>query len=129
MRVAEIERPPVQRIALVQLAILVPLCLVLAAFSKVVAYSVASGGLVAIVPQAWFAAKAFSKRGASDARDIARNSYAGEVGKFFLSCAGFAIVFSMVRPVNGPLVFAGFLVMLTIQIVGSWWLLRQRPVK
>ncbi len=122
---AEIERPPVHRITLAQLAILVPLCLLLLAYDKVCAYSVASGGLVAIIPQAYFAALAFRWRGARSAQAIARSSYAGEVGKFLLSVAGFAVVFATVRPIDGLAVFVGYLAMLAIQITGSWLLLRQ----
>ena len=122
---AEIERPPVHRITLTQLAILVPLCLLLLAYDKVCAYSVASGGLIAIIPQAYFAALAFRWRGARSARAIARSSYAGEVGKFLLSVAGFAVVFATVRPIDGLAVFVGYLAMLAIQITGSWLLLKQ----
>jgi len=120
---AEIARPPVHRITLAQLAILVPLCLVILALDKVRAYSVLSGGMIAILPQAYFAALAFRWRGARSARAIARSGYAGEVGKFFLSFAGFAAVFAVVRPIDGLAVFAGYLAMLTIQIFGSWLLL------
>jgi len=120
---AEIARPPVHRITLAQLAILVPLCLVILALDEVRAYSVLSGGIIAILPQAYFAALAFRWRGARSARAIARSGYAGEVGKFFLSFAGFAAVFAVVRPIDGLAVFAGYLVMLTIQIFGSWLLL------
>ncbi len=121
---AEIARPPVHRITLAQLALLVPICLVTAVFDKVIAYSILSGGLIAIVPQAWFATVAFRRRGARSARAIARSSYAGEVGKFLLSVAGFAAVFAAVRPIDGLAVFAGYLAMLAIQITGSWLLLR-----
>jgi len=121
---AEIARPPVHRITLAQLALLVPLCLLLLAFDKVCAYSVLSGGMVAIVPQAYFAALAFRWRGARSAGAIARSSYVGEIGKFFLSVAGFAAVFAALRPIDGLAVFAGYLAMLATQIIGSWWLLR-----
>lgn len=126
---AEIARPPVHRITLAQLAFLVPLCLLQAVFDEVRAYSMASGGLVAIVPQAWFASRAFRRRGAQAARVIARNSYAGEVGKFLLSAVGFAMIFAMVRPIDGLAVFVGYLAMLAIQIVGSWLLLRRQAAK
>jgi len=126
---AEIARPPVHRITLVQLALIVSLCLLLLVFDKVFAYSVLSGGLIAIVPQAYFAVLAFRWRGARSARAIARSSYAGEVGKFLLSVAGFALVFAVLRPVSGPAVFCGYLAMLILQITGGWWLLTrgQRP--
>lgn len=122
---ADILRPPVHRITLAQLAILVLLCLILLASDKVRAYSVLSGGLIAILPQAYFAALAFRWRGARSARAIARSSYVGQVGKFLLSVAGFAAVFIALRPINAPAVFAGYLLMLVIQITGSWLLLRR----
>ena len=120
---AEITRPPVHRITLTQLALLALLCMGLLAFDKVVAYSVLCGGLIAIVPQAYFATLAFRWRGAQSARAIARSSYAGVMGKFLLSIAAFALVFAVVRPIDGPAVFMGYLAMLVTQITGSWFLL------
>lgn len=120
---AEIARPPVHRITVVQLVLLVLLCLGLAVYDKVFAYSVFSGGLIAIVPQGYFALLAFRWRGARSAAAIARSSYLGEVGKFMLSVAGFAVVFAAVRPVDGLAVFIGYLVMLPVQFIGSWLLL------
>ena len=123
MQGAEIARPPVHRITRVQLALLLSLSLLLLAFDKVVAYSVLSGGLIAIVPQAYFAVLAFRWRGARSARAIAQSSYVGEVGKLLLSVAGFALVFAVLRPIDGAAVFVGFLAMLFIQITVSWLLL------
>jgi ATP synthase protein I len=122
---AEIARPPVYRITLTQLVVLVLLCVILLASDKVRAYSMLSGGLIAILPQAYFAALAFRWRGARSARAIAHSSYAGQVGKFLLSIAGFAAVFVLLRPIDAPAVFAGYLAMLAIQIIGSWLLLRR----
>ena len=122
---AKILRPPVHRITLAQLAILVLLCLILLASDKVRAYSVFSGGLSAILPQSYFTMLAFRWRGARSARAIAHSSYVGQVGKFFLSVAGFAAVFVALRPIDAPAVFAGYLLMLVIQITGSWLLLRR----
>mgnify|MGYP001545583699 CR=1 FL=1 len=121
---AEIARPPVHRITLAQFAILVPCCLVLLAVDREMAVSVLSGGLIAVLPQAYFAALAFRWRGARSARAIARSSYMGETGKYLLSVAGFAVVFAAVRPIDGLAVFAGYLAMLAIQITGSWLLLK-----
>lgn len=125
MASAEIARPPVHRITLAQVVFLGLLCLILAASDKVFAYSFACGGLVAVVPQAWFVSRAFRRQPAKAAEAMARSGYAGEIGKFLLSAAGFAVVFATVRPLDGLAVFAGYLVMLTIQIIGSWLLLRQ----
>jgi ATP synthase protein I len=121
---AEITRPPIHRITLVQLALLVPLSLFLLAVDKVVAYSVFSGGLVAIVPQAYLAVRAFRWRSVRSAKAIARSSFAAVLGKFLLSVIGFALVFAVLRPINGLAVFVGYLAMLAPQLIGSWLLLK-----
>ena len=120
---AEIARPPIHRITLAQLAFLVPLSLMISVYDAVYACSVASGGMIAILPQAWFAYMVFRRRGATAARAIVGRSYAGEVGKFLLSITGFALVFATLRPIEGAAVFGGYLAMLVIQITGSWLLL------
>lgn len=125
MKGARIARPPVHRITLAQCALLLLFCMgVLLLRGKVSAVSVLCGGLIAILPQAYFAVLAFRWRGASAARQIARSSYAGEIGKFFLSVAGFALVFALVRPIEGATVFIAYVAMLLVQITGSWLLLR-----
>lgn len=126
---AEIARPPVHRITLAQLALLVPLCLGCLAFDKVFAYSMLGGGLIAVVPQAYFAALAFRWQGARSARAVARSSYAGELGKFVLSVTGFALIFALVRPIDAVAVFAGYMAMLLVQITGSWLLLTRGQSK
>lgn len=120
---AEIPRPPVHRITLVQLALLVLLSLILLVIDRVVAYSVLCGGLIAIVPQAYFGLLAFRWRGAQSARAVARSGYTGEVGKFALSVVGFALVFAVLRPIDSLAVFVGYLAMLMTQITGTWLLL------
>lgn len=123
---ARLAKPPVYRISLAQLALLLPACLMLALWDRVWGISALCGGLVAVVPQGWFAARAFRYRGARSARAMARAGYTGEVGKFLLSAVGFAAVFILLRPVSGAAVFAGYLSMLAIQIIGSWILLRRQ---
>ena len=89
---AGIARPPVHRITVAQLAVLVPLCLITwLVVNSVSAYSLLCGALVSILPQAWFASIAFRRRGARRAQQAARMVYAGEFGKFLLSVAGFAL--------------------------------------
>ena len=127
---AEIARPPVHRITVAQLALLAPTCcLLLAIDNRVIAYSVLGGGLVAIVPQAYFAVLAFRWRGARAARGIVRSGNVGEAGKYLLSVIGFALVFALLRPINSAAVFGGYLAMLAIQITGSWVLLRQHTMR
>ena len=60
---AEIKRPPVFRITVAQLIVLASVSALLLMFDVVRAYSVLSGGLIAALPQAYFAARAFRWRG------------------------------------------------------------------
>ena len=125
MKGAQIARPPVHRITLAQCALLLLFGMgVWLLLGKVSAISVLCGGLIAILPQAYFAVLAFRWRGAKVAQQIARSSYAGEIGKFFLSVAGFALVFALVRPIEGATVFIAYIAMVLVQITGSWLLLR-----
>ncbi len=90
----------------------------------VLAISLVAGGLIAVLPQAYFAYRVFHRAGAQAARHIARASYAGEIGKFVMAVAGFALVFALLRPIEGWAVFAGYGGMLVIQVTGAWLLLR-----
>jgi ATP synthase protein I len=121
---AEISRPPAYRVSLAQLLVLSLLCLGLGSWDTLVAYSALLGGLLAVIPQAWFAHKVFSRQGARAVKQIARASYAAEIGKFFMAVAGFALVFALVRPIVGWAVFAAYGVMLIVQVIGAWYLLR-----
>ena len=121
---AQFRKPPIHRITVAQLLALVILCLVLLKVDQVWAYSMFSGGLIAVLPQAYFAVKVFNQTGAQSAEAIVKASYSGEVGKFVLATGGFAVVFSTISPLSGLTVFTGYLVMLVIQLTGSWMLLR-----
>lgn len=123
---AKIHRPPVHYITLAQLVILSALAGLLFYLAEPVrAYSWVTGGSVAIVAHTYFAWQVFRYSGARAASQIAKSSYAGAVGKFLLAVAGFALIFALVRPVSGGAVFAGYGVMLMVQLTGSWLLLRQ----
>jgi len=121
---AQLKKPPVHRITVTQILLLVILCLMLLKVDQVWAYSMFFGGLIAVLPQAYFAVKVFHQTGARSAETALKASYTGEVGKFVLTAVGFAAVFAMVSPLSGLTVFIGYLIMLVIQITGSWMLLR-----
>ncbi len=126
---ARISRPPVYRITVVQLVVLLGLWAGVTGVNSVTAKSLGLGGLIAVVSNAWFALGVFRWRGASNAQRAVRASYMAEIGKFLLAVAGFMLVFAQVRPIEGWAVFAGYGAMLGIQIAGAWWLLRRRPRK
>ncbi len=121
---ANIFQPPVHRISNTQAVILLVIWVGLSTVDTVVALSFLLGGLIAVLPQAWFAYSVFKMQGARAMQQIARNSYAAEIGKFVMAVTGFLLVFAMVRPIEGWAVFAGYGVMLVIQVIGARLLLR-----
>lgn len=66
------------------------------------------GGLIAWLPNCYFAFRAFKYRGARAARMIVRSFYAGAAGKMLLTAGLFTLVFVNLRPLNAPAVFIGF---------------------
>jgi len=122
---ASLPRPPAYRITLVQGLILAMIVVgVYYTGHPTAAECFFLGGLVAVLPQAYFIWRVFRHGGAQAASIIARASYSGEIGKFFLAVVGFALVFAVYKPLAAWAVFAGYGVMLIIQVAGSWLLLR-----
>ncbi|MFT5481793.1 MAG: ATP synthase protein I [Halieaceae bacterium] len=124
---AAIGRPSIVKIALGPIVALVLISSGLIFVSPVLSYSVFLGGAVAVLPQVFFAVKVFRYAGASSAANVARSSYVGEVGKFALSAAGFALIFAWVEPLRHEAVLMGFMFFWVLQYVGTWLLLRPLP--
>jgi ATP synthase protein I len=104
-----ISTPPLGKISLIQIAAMLLLSgASLVVLDKVSAYSVLLGGLISIIPNAYFAAKVFSQTGARAMESVVRNAYLGEFIKLALMGAGFSLVFVLVKPLHAPGVFAGF---------------------
>ena len=106
-----IKAPPIRKIIASQFIAVVLLAVVgFAAQGMVVAYSLLSGGLICAIPNAYFSVKAFQHRGARAAKKIVRAFYVGEGIKILLTCAGFALTFFFVKPLNAQALFSGFVV-------------------
>lgn len=103
---------------LCQLAVAVPVSLVIMWFDQSLAYSYGLGVLVYVVPNSYFTIYAFRYRGAQMAPWISRSFSWGESGKLALTMVGFALVFRFERTVHVPLLFAGFCSMIALQ----WWI-------
>jgi ATP synthase protein I len=107
-------RLPFHRLAvfpvlLVQLLVLLLLALVLWQWQGAVAgYSGLCGGLIAWLPNVYFAHKAFRFSGARAAQAIVRSFYAGEAGKLVLTAVLFALTFAGVKPLEPLAVFGVF---------------------
>lgn len=83
----------------------------------VAGYSGLCGGLIALLPNIYFAHRAFRFSGARAAQAIVRSFYAGEAGKLILTAVLFALTFAGVKPLAPLAVFGAFLL---TQLV-SWF--------
>ncbi len=72
-------------------------------------YSGLCGGLIAWLPNVYFAHKAFRFSGARAAQAIVRSFYADEAGKLILTAALFTLTFAGVKPLDALAVFGVFL--------------------
>lgn len=109
-----ISTPPIQRVALYQLLILLPVCGIVSGFDVTLAGSIMVGGLIQIVPQAWYARQAFRYRGARQVNKIVRAMYWGESGKVILTAALFVTTFILWKQLNFLAVFCAFTVMIPV---------------
>lgn len=102
-------RLPVFPVLVVQLLVLLLSTLVLWQWQGAVAgYSGLCGGLIAWLPNMYFAHKAFRFTGARAAQAIVRSFYAGEAGKLILTAVLFALTFAGVKPLEALAVFGVF---------------------
>jgi ATP synthase protein I len=93
-----------KRLLLCQFLLTASLAVLSLVFMGVVAaQSVLLGGMVSVVPNAYFARKLFQYQGARAARQIVNSFYSGEALKLALTFVLFAIVFKFFKIV--PLVF------------------------
>jgi ATP synthase protein I len=104
-----IHTPPVNRVTLQQLVLLLTLAVLAQVFlGTVVAYSILLGGLLSIVPGAYFAFKAMRHRGARATERMVQSVYFAELMKLALTGAGFALIFTQVKPLHVAGLFCGF---------------------
>lgn len=122
-RPADRTRPPVYRLAWVQLALSLGIALtVYLVAGPVAGYSALFGGLIYAVPNALFARQVFAYRPAGAIGRIVRSFYWGEVVKLSLTAVLFSAVFVWARPLEiGVLFFAFILVMITNVLAPALW--------
>jgi len=121
---AEIRKPPVFRIHRLQLAVLIPAALLaLLVWDKTISLSLLLGGLLQILPSAYFCWYAFRLMGAAQAPLALQQMYRGEMGKFSLTLLGFGLVFWLVEPLHGPALFCAY-----CALTCSYWFLSAKVV-
>lgn len=108
-------RLPVFPVLLAQLAVILLAAAALFGWRGAVSgYSGLCGGLIAWLPNLYFAHKAFRFSGARAAQSIVRSFYAGEAGKLILTAVLFALAFVVVKPLEAPVLFGIFVLALSV---------------
>lgn len=121
-----IPKPPLSRVLLYQLVVLLPVYGVLLLLDNRLANSVLVGALIQIVPQAWFARQAFKYSGARQASSVVRAMYRGETGKVVLTAVLLAIAFMLYKQWNFFALFAAFIAMIPLQWIFTKRVLQQK---
>lgn len=119
-----ISTPPLYKVALYQLIILLYCCGIAAGFNNSLASSILVGGLIQIGPQAWFARQAYKYTGARQVDKIVRAMYLGESGKVVLTAVLFTTTFILMKNLDFLVVFSAFTLMIPLQ-----WFITVRILK
>jgi ATP synthase protein I len=93
----------------VGLAGLLALCV-----GPVAGYSALLGGMTAVAPNAFLAARLVGPRGRDDAAAVLRSAQVGVVGKLAMTALLFGVIFATVRPISESAVFGGFIATQTV---------------
>ncbi|HEX6997001.1 MAG TPA: ATP synthase subunit I [Gammaproteobacteria bacterium] len=75
----------------------------------VVALSALIGGLIAVIPNGFLAARLLAPRAATSAQALMRAAWLGEVGKLLLTALLFGAAFALIRPISPAAVLGGYI--------------------
>lgn len=110
-----LHRLPVFRVLQLQMAITLLVVLLSALLQGIVAaYSALCGGLIALLPNMYFAFKAFRYFGARSSQAIVQSIWAGEMGKLVLTAVLFALLFVGVKQLDVMALFIAYLLVLAV---------------
>ena len=93
---------------------------------RLAAVSALLGGAIAVIPNAFLAARLLSPKAGSSGPSLLRAAWLGEIGKLVLTALLFTIVLVTIRPISALGLFGGFiaaqLVIFSAPLLGSGWL-------
>jgi ATP synthase protein I len=122
--VTTIPKPELLKATLYQLAVLLILVAFISMTDKLMAVSALMGGLIQVLPQAWFSRQAFKYAGASNVDKIVQSMYRGELGKVVITATLFTVVFTVEKQWNYLTLFTTFLIMIPLQ-----WFLTKKALR
>lgn len=105
---ASITRPPIYRITLAQLVVLLPSVVVLWLFWPAWAIAMLAGAVIEILARAYFGFYAFRFTGAQQMHQVMRSLRRGELGKFMLVAVLFGGLFAVGKNLHPLAVFTGY---------------------
>ena len=105
-----ITRPPAYRIIMMQFGLSIILALIALVYSFEAGYSALLGGLASAIPNSYLIWRSFRYRGARSVSQVVQSFYQGESGKFMLTIAMFAVIFSQVDPLIPWALFGVFII-------------------
>jgi len=119
--------PPILLILLAQAAVALAVALGLALWQgRLAAVSALLGGAIAVIPNAFLAARLLTPGAGSSGKALLKAAWLGEIGKLVLTALLFTIVLVTIRPISGLGLFGGFiaaqLVIFGAPLLGSGWL-------
>lgn len=123
---AQIPRPTVAPVIWAQIIVLLIVLTVTSIVDRAALPSALAGGMVALIPNIFFAWWMFRFRGARQAKRAVKAFYGAEAGKFGLTVVLFAASFAWVRPLNPIFIFVAYCVVLFVHWLSPWLLARKR---
>jgi ATP synthase protein I len=125
-RQSRITRVPLARWLAIEFISLIIISLLWSLHSALAAYSAFIGGLIFIVPNAWFVHRVYRYQGARHARLVVGNLFRAESTKIALTAVSFAAIFTLMEPVHVPALLFTFAVMV---VAGGAlrWLIQPQP--
>lgn len=123
---SRITRLPLARWLAIELSVIVILSLLWTIESRLAGYSAFVGGLIFVIPNAYFAHRMYRFEGARQARLMVGNMFRAESIKIALTAVLFAAVFILMEPVHVPALLFTFAVMVVMSAVLRF-LIRPQP--
>ena len=101
---------PILLILLAQAAVALAVALGLGLWQgRLAAVSALLGGAIAVIPNAFLAARLLSPGAGSSGKSLLRAAWLGAIGKLVLTALLFTIVLVTIRPISAPGLFGGFI--------------------
>ena len=123
---SRITHVPLARWLTIEFTGLISLSLLWSIHSALAGYSAFIGGLIFIVPNAWFVHRVYHYQGARYTRLMVGNLFRAESTKIALTAVFFAAVFTLMEPVHVPALLFTFAVMVVMGAALRWFM-RPKP--